>query len=190
MNLSHLVTCWALRWEVGQSKQHSFSQRFSGSWRKSRRPLLPPRDTPASPLQSHEAWPSRTLGRAKGKGWQHLKGNFALSAKLQVEDLPMEMLAGDAWLTHSAAKGKDLLCHRGTQAWEGGTGPLATSLGGRTIQEGLREVLTWSWWLARWLLAQSFSMWRDNTLKVSLIHVFFSQGFYRNPCLTKCWIPI
>lgn len=31
---------------------------------------------------------------------------FPLSAKLQMEDLPMEMLAGDALLTQSAAKEK------------------------------------------------------------------------------------
>lgn len=67
-------------------------------------------------------------------------------------------------------------------------------LGGRTLGKALhdesrgssdREVVVVTGFLCR-----DFSMQHDNTVKVSLIHVSFLQGFYRNPCLTKCWIQI
>lgn len=121
-----------------QHKQHSFSKRLSDLLRKQsssdsmKHTSISPKNQPG-PLQAAPL-------RAEGKGWQDLKRKFPLSAKLQMEDLPTEMLAGDALLTQRAAKEKGLC--RGScpfsqknTSWEGGKGPQRLYLGGRALWE-------------------------------------------------------
>lgn len=197
MNLSHLVTCCTLRWEVVAEQTTFFLSTPLGlaeEHRKSR----------SDSVKHSSTIPAVRQGLCR----LYLMGNwtervaepqrkFPLSAKLQMEDLPTETLAADALLTHGAAKEKGL--------WRGCSCPFSREntrlgrwqrlcLGGRTLWEGPVRRVSGKFWPRAggwdWLLAQRFSVRHDNTLKESLIHVFFAQGFYRNPCLTKRWIQI
>lgn len=192
------VAHWDGRW--WQNKQHSFSQSLSGSLRNIGRAVLTPWNTPAPSIKSDKSSSSCTLWRAEGKGWQNLKGNFPSLPSSRWKTFPrkrlLETLCWHTALPRERASGGAalVLSHGRTQGWGGGKGPPGICLGERTLWEGPVWRVSGKFWPQAggwdWLLAQRFSMRHDNTLKVSLIHVFFSQGFYRNPCLTKCWIQI
>lgn len=182
------------RW---QHKQHSFSNCLSDSLRK-QSSSDSMKHTSISPKISWDV-AKLHLWELKGKGGRTSK-KFPLSAKLQVEDLPMEMLAGDALLTQSAAKEKGLYwgssCpfSQKNTSWEGGKGPQGLYLGGRAPWESSEWSVYGRAWLPAasggWLLVHRFWIRPDTTWRVSLIRVSFSQSFHRNPCFSKCWIEL
>lgn len=192
------VASWDGRW--WQNRQHSFSQHLSDLPREIKTAVLTTWNTSAPSRKSSGASPSCTLWRAEGKGWQNLKGNFPSLPSSRWKTFPrkcmLETLCWHRVLPRKRASGGAALA---LPRWRKQAEKVAKDLKGYVLVEGphsrsLHEdpcmKRFWPRAGSGWLLAYRFWIQHDNTLKVSLIHVSFLQGFYRNPRLTKCWIQI
>lgn len=138
MNLSHLVTCCTLRWEVVAERIPFFlsaPRRLAQGSPKS--PSGSVKHAGTSP-QVRQGPSELHLMESRRERVAQPQRKSPVSAKLQMEGLPTEMLAGDALLTQSVAKGKGLwwgcscpFSRGGHKAGEGAQ----LLLGGRTLRE-------------------------------------------------------
>lgn len=155
MNLSHLVTCCTLRWEVVAERIPFFlsaPRRLAQGSQKS--PSGSVKHAGTSP-QVRQGPSELHLMESRRERVAQPQRKSPLSAKLQMEGLPTEMLAGDALLTQSVAKGKGLwwgccscpFSRGGTRPGGGTASPWRKDPTGGPRVKGVGEVLTSScWW--------------------------------------------